>query len=265
MQTLGTLDKMKTTWTDATTPVAYALRLGKNEIALNHLIGQNLTLTHSGKIFCVYCGRAIKKTFADGACYPCFQSRAETDLCIVRPHLCHHHLGTCRDNTFAQNHCFIPHVVYLAVSSGAKVGITREHQKFTRWADQGASYASVLAVVPSRKVAGDIEKSLSAFIADKTNWRKMLSAEIPNIDLSAIKKDLLPKLPEEFRSYLINDTVHHLTYPVASFPAKIKSVSFDKEPQIGGLLTGIKGQYLIFEDHVVNIRKHQGYEIELVY
>jgi hypothetical protein len=265
MQSQGILDKMKAVWTDATTPIAYTLQLGKNEIALNHLIGQNIALTHTGKIFCIYCGRSIKKTFADGACYPCFQTRAETDLCIVRPHLCHHHLGTCRDNTFAQNHCFIPHVVYLAVSSGAKVGITREPQKFTRWADQGASYATVLAIVPNRKVAGDIEKFLSDFIADKTNWRKMLSPEIPDIDLQAIKKDLRPKLPEEFCSYLIDDAIHRLTYPVKSFPLKIKSVSFDKEVQIGGRLTGIKGQYLIFEDHVVNIRKHQGYEIQWAY
>jgi hypothetical protein len=62
-------------------------------------------------------------------------------MCIMKPETCHYHLGTCREPDWAQSHCFRPHIVYLANSSGVKVGITRKTQIPTRWLDQGASQA----------------------------------------------------------------------------------------------------------------------------
>jgi len=54
--------------------------------------------------------------------------------------------------------------------------------------------------------------------------------------------------------------------PVEQFPDKVKSVGFDKLPEISGTLQGIKGQYLLFDkDRVLNIRKHTGYVIKLEY
>jgi hypothetical protein len=41
-------------------------------------------------------------------------------------------------------------------------------------------------------------------------------------------------------------------------------MSFDKTPHISGKLTGIRGQYLYFDENmVINVRRHTGYEIEL--
>ena len=54
-----------------------------------------------------------------------------------------------------------------------------------------------------------------------------------------------------------------LKYPVSEYPVKIKSLNFDKDPIVSGRLTGIKGQYLLFnEDRVINIRKFGGYLIK---
>ena len=56
-----------------------------------------------------------------------------------------------------------------------------------------------------------------------------------------------------------------INYPIESVPEKITSLSFDKKPLIEGVLTGIKGQYLILDTGVLNIRKHNGYSIKLDY
>lgn len=257
----GTLHKMRVI---GVAPVAYSLIIGESATQLNPLIGKRIALRFTGNIKCVACGRDIKKTFQQGYCFPCTQKLAEADFCIVKPELCHHHAGTCRDDTFAQAHCFIPHVVYLAVSSGAKVGITRAHQKFTRWADQGATQAIDFAIVPDRRTAGLLEVELAKHLADKTNWRLMLSGQAEPVDLVALKNNLRSKTPEMFQKYLSeDDTMTEISYPVDAYPAKINSYNFDKNPLIDDVLDGIKGQYLIFRHGVINVRKFQGYEIEM--
>jgi hypothetical protein len=72
----------------------------------------------------------------------------------MKPETCHYHLGTCREPDWAQNHCFRPHIVYLANSSGVKVGITRKTQIPTRWLDQGASQALPIFEVQQPFVIG---------------------------------------------------------------------------------------------------------------
>lgn len=261
--TTGILRKMTTLWSSPDKPVEYGLKLGESATSLNPLVGKRLSLNFTGKMQCVGCGRELKKTFQQGYCFPCTQKLAETDLCIVKPELCHHHLGTCRDDAFAQKHCFIPHVVYLSISSGAKVGITRAHQKISRWADQGATAAIDFAVVPDRKTAGFLEVEIAKNLPDKTNWRLMLSGTAPEVDLIALKDGIIAKLPPDFRQYA-NDAreITRLSYPVQEFPVKINSYNFDKNPFIDDVLSGIKGQYLIFSRGVINIRKYQGYEID---
>lgn len=261
MKKTGHLNKMKTQWEAANVPIQYALRLSDEAFPLNDCIGNQIKLTHTGQKNCVACGRNIKKTFQGGYCFPCTQSLAETDLCIVKPELCHFHKGTCRDEEFGKKHCFIPHCVYLAVSSHPKVGITREHQKLTRWADQGASYALEVLHVPDRKTAGDIEVHISQFISDKTNWRKMLQGEIAEVDLFDLKDRLLSELNKDQQAYAVEGEIFELQYPVQTYPDKIKSYNFDKTPEIADRLLGIKGQYLIFENAVINIRKFSGYEV----
>jgi len=57
-----------------------------------------------------------------------------------------------------------------------------------------------------------------------------------------------------------------LNYPVLEYPKKVKSMSFDKLSVVEGTLTGIKGQYLMFDYlNVLNIRKHQGYVVSIEY
>lgn len=254
---------MQTKWLSDVDPIQYILKMNRDEWLMNELIGKTINLSFTGKINCINCHRDIQKTFAQGYCYPCFTSLAETDSCIVSPHLCHHHLGTCRDNDFAEKHCFIPHTVYLAVSSDAKVGITRAFQKHSRWADQGATAAIELAEVPSRKHAGELELKLSTHISDRTNWRKMLSNEVPDIDLTTLRTSLIPFIPESYRKFISQADPIQLKYPVTAFPKKISSLDLEKNPSFTEKLAGIKGQYLIFDSKVINMRKYQGYEIAL--
>ena len=52
-------------------------------------------------------------------------------------------------------------------------------------------------------------------------------------------------------------------YPVLRYPEKIKAHNFDKKPRIEGCLQGVKGQYMILDTGVLNIRKFAGYEVDL--
>lgn len=262
MKSQGLLHKMQTQWNAGDSKVAYQLRLNDEAISLQPHIGQTITLTHTGKINCIACQRSIPKTFQQGYCFPCTLKLAETDMCILKPELCHFHKGTCRDNAFAQKHCFIKHSVYLALSSHAKVGITREHQKTTRWADQGASSAIEILHVPDRKTAGEIEVHISQNLSDKTNWRKMLQNEVATEDLLQLKKSILNTLPDMDGIEVAPDMLYELHYPVLEYPKKITSLNLDKTPKIEDKLMGIKGQYLIFQNGVINLRKHQGYDVE---
>jgi hypothetical protein len=161
-----------------------------------------------------------------------------------------------------------PQIVYLALTANAKVGITRKPQIPTRWIDQGAVQTIILAETPNRYLAGVIEVTLKDFIADKTHWQKMLKNEInTSIDLISLKEEMKSFLPSELKHYVVNDSqLLDLNYPVLEYPKKVKSMSFDKLSVVEGTLTGIKGQYLMFDYlNVLNIRKHQGYVVSIEY
>lgn len=244
-------------------PVHYKLRIGDQAVDMNDAIGQHLSLTFLGEIQCSYCSRKIKKSY-DGYCYPCFKKLPQADLCIMKPHECHHHLGTCRDPEFAETHCMIPHYVYLAVSSGVKVGITRKSNEMKRWVDQGAVQAVPIAEVPNRRTAGELEFALSKHMADKTDWRKMLKGEISDVDLIAFREEVFALFPEEFRQYAIKEEERRgFDYPLTDKVEKLVSYNLDKNPEITDRLIGIKGNYLIFAGGVLNIQKFTGYKVEL--
>ena len=101
---------------------------------------------------------------------------------------------------WAKNHCLQDHIVYLAISSGVKVGVTRSEQVPTRWIDQGAWQAIKLAKTPNRYIAGVIEVALKQYMSDRTQWQKMLKniLEVKN-DLLDSKNDLITKLPNELK------------------------------------------------------------------
>jgi hypothetical protein len=248
--------------------VEYTLPVGRASVSLNPLIGSRLEFCYLNEMYCIHCGARIRKSYAQGYCYPCFSSLPETDTCILRPELCRAHEGISRDMEWAKQHCLTDHYVYLALTSGLKVGVTRKGQIPTRWIDQGAVKALVLARTPNRYLAGSIEVALKQFFADKTNWRTMLTNQVDRtIDLPAAKGHAGRLLPEKLKVYVTHDAeVILINYPVKDYPHKVKSINFDRCQSFGGTLTGIKGQYLIFADGcVLNIRRHNGYLMSLEY
>jgi hypothetical protein len=263
MQIEGNILKMKTVLVN---PVKYSLPIGEQLLEMNDLIGKEISMKFDGQINCISCGKQTKTSFGQGFCYNCLQTAPEASESIMRPELSKAHLGIARDMEWAEKHDLIEHIVYLAVSSEIKVGVTRIHQIPTRWIDQGASSAIKLVTTPNRHIAGIIEVFLKKHYTDKTNWRAMLKNEIAqNVDLVHEKEKVNHLLSSELRKYLEPDNeITNIEYPVQQFPDKIKSVGFDKMPVVEGLLTGIKGQYLIFaDDTVLNIRKHNGYYIQV--
>ena len=255
-------------------PVSYSARLGDNEITLNPLIDQQLKLIFSGDIYCIHCNRKTNKSFNQGYCYPCFQKLAQCDSCIIHPERCHLEQGTCREPAWGEKYCMQDHIVYLANSSGLKVGITRATQVPTRWIDQGATQALAIMRVRSRLQSGTLEMAFKQHVADKTNWRDMLKGKAAELDMAGERDRLLAaceedinELTDRFGFFAISvlkgiDPVS-IDYPVQAYPEKITSLNFDKGQVVSGTLKGIKGQYLIFDSGVINLRRFSGYEVEL--
>jgi hypothetical protein len=245
--------------------VEYSLSLGEGEVLdLNAHIGGRVEIEFQGTIHCVFCGKLTPKSYGGGSCYQCLQSLPQNDMCQMKPELCHLDRGTCRDADWGRSHCETPHVVYLARSSAVKVGITRENPTETRWMDQGAIEGMVIAEVPDRKTSGMIETALSQHMADKTDFRKMLRGEIADDDLEEVFQEMVDHVPPHFQSLLLEERVSKkIAYPLNSHPAKIKTLSLDKMEKVGGSLVGIKGQYLIFEEGVFNVRGHTGYDVKI--
>lgn len=253
--------------------VQYILPVDDQRVPLNELIGKSISLEYLGDIHCIHCGRRSKKSFSQGYCYPCFTKLPQCDTCIMSPEKCHYHHGTCRDPAWGDSNCFTDHFVYLANSSGVKVGITRGTQVPTRWVDQGATQALPIFRVQSRYQAGLIEDCLREHIADRTHWQKMLKGNAEAVNLAAIRDDLfvqaeegLVLLEQEFGLQAIrrlyDETTLAINFPVLEFPDKVKSFNLDKQPLIEGRLQGIKGQYLILDTGVINIRKYTGYRVQ---
>ena len=265
----GNLRKMVT---ELSEPVQYHLPVGDQLVDLNARLGKPLSLHYQGAINCIHCGRKSKKSFSQGYCYPCFRSLAQCDMCIVKPENCHFHLGTCREPEWGESHCMQPHYVYLANTTAVKVGITRASQIPTRWMDQGATQALQIAKVSTRLQSGLLEVVLKKHLADKTNWRKMLQGNGESLNLSALREQYLQQAATDIEQLqqsqsgieLLYDTeVQQISYPVLEFPSKISSFNFDKTPEVSGVLMGVKGQYLIFDTGVINIRKFAGYLVEV--
>lgn len=257
------LTKMETSLGEV---VQYKLQLKEETINLNSLVGKTIKLTYSGKIFCSNCHKKIKKSYADGHCFPCTMKLASCDLCILKPENCHYHKGTCREPKWGEENCFRPHYVYLANSSGLKVGITRKSNVPYRWMDQGASEALPILEVENRLLSGQLEVLFKKHISDKTDWRKMLKGEPEGLHLKEWRDKLIRDLKEELQCFeftLLDHEVVKFKYPIESYPEKIISLSLEKTPEITGKLIGIKGQYLIFDSGVLNVRAHTGHEVEL--
>ncbi len=267
----GALRKMTTR---LQSPVNYEMVVGEARVPLNALLGQSLQLEFLGAINCIHCNRATSKSFNQGYCYPCFRRLAQCDSCIMSPEKCHYHLGTCREPEWGEANCMIDHFVYLANTSGLKVGITRHSQVPTRWMDQGATQALPIFRVGSRLQSGLVETVFKSHIADKTNWQAMLKGPSTPADLESERQRLMAVCAAEIAALqqehglqalavLEQQAVVEIDYPVLEYPRKVTSFNFDKNPLVAGTLLGIKGQYLILHTGVINLRKFGGYQVAL--
>ncbi len=267
----GQLHKMRSRLDN---PVSYFMVFGDESVPLNALIGNKLTIEFLGQINCVHCGRISKKSFNQGYCYPCFQKLAQCDSCVISPEKCHYDAGTCREPVWGDEFCMQDHIVYLANSSGLKIGITRASQVPTRWIDQGAIQALPIIRVRSRQQSGFAEIIFKRHVTDRTNWRNMLKGEVEEINLEDERDRLLGLCEKELEDLVHQFGIHAISilngvspvsidYPVQNFPEKVTSFNLDKEPLVEGVLTGIKGQYLIFDTGVINLRKYSGYQVAL--
>jgi hypothetical protein len=166
------------------------------------------------------------------------------------------------------------HFIYLANASGLKVGITRGTNIPNRWIDQGAAQALPILQVNNRYMSGLVEVIFKKEVADKTNWRKMLQAEPEFINLAEIRDQLLLKLQPELAqlqsqfdpnalSYLPECETLQFHYPVLQYPTTIRKADFNESGVLKANLMGIKGQYLIFDQGVLNTRNLAGHQISL--
>jgi len=259
--------------TELGSPVSYALPIGEQILPLNDWLGRTVRLQALGPIHCSHCGRRTKKSYSQGFCYPCMIKLARCDTCIMSPEKCHYEQGTCREPAWGEQFCMTDHIVYLANSSGLKVGITRASQVPTRWIDQGASQALPIIRVANRRQSGLVEDLLRAQVADKTNWRALLRGEPEPVDMLAARDRLLDgaqpgllALQAEFGLQAIQPldaAVVDITYPVLEYSPKPQSANLDKEPVLEGTLLGIKGQYLMLDTGVINIRKYSSYTLSV--
>jgi len=265
----GTLKKMTSSLDKG---VNYQLPVGDKLVKLNDKIGHRINFQYTGNIFCSSCGKKTKKSYAQGHCFVCMRKLASCDMCIMKPETCHYDAGTCREPEWGQANCMVAHYVYLSNTSGVKVGITRHSQIPTRWIDQGATQALPIFKVKTRHISGLVEVALAKLVSDKTNWRTMLKGNNENIDLVATARELIPQIADELEQIKLKfgddayeqlkETVVDIQFPVEIFPTKITSHNFDKNPVVEGVLQGIKGQYLLLDTGVINIRKFTSYEIE---
>jgi len=270
----GVLSKMAVSLSDESGLAMYEMIFGEDRQDMSSLFGQHISLAFMGEIHCQACGRLTKKSFSGGYCFPCAQKLAQCDLCIMRPETCHYAAGTCREPSWGEEFCMQDHIVYLANSSGVKVGITRVNQIPTRWIDQGAAQALPIFRVKSRYQSGLVEVTFKAHVSDRTDWRKMLKGVPVSVDLKGVRQELMQECNAEIIALqqrfgegeitpLSDEEVVEISYPIDQYPEKVKSLNFDKTPEISGLLHGIKGQYLILDTGVLNIRKFSGYSIKL--
>ena len=260
MQYQTVLKKMKT---ELYNQVQYYLEVENDFLVLNQLLDKEIELSFEG-YQCLCCGKE-KKIFRQGFCYDCFYKSAAVGDWIMKPELSTAHEDIeDRDLDYEKSVQLQPHIVYLALSSNVKVGVTRKTQVPTRWIDQGASKAIEIVEVPNRYLAGITEVALKEHVADKTSWQKMLKNEVSTDDLIEAREKLKQYIPEEAQPYFLanNGKITEINYPVLQYPKKIKSLNLEKSHVYSGKLKGVKGQYLLFEDNTVfNVRNNEGFKV----
>lgn len=247
-------------------PALYQLQLEDGPtIELNGRIGSGIEISFSGVVCCRNCGAESRKSFGGGYCYDCFSTLARCDLCVVSPDRCHYDAGTCREPDWGRSFCMQPHLVYLANSSGIKVGITRAGRELGRWLDQGAIQGLVILEAATRRDAGLAEVAIAAVLPDRTDWRRMLRADVPPLDLRGAWRRLQETglaLPAGVAPAAGSPEVVTLAYPLTANAPPAQTLRLDEAP-VSGNLKGMKGQYLLLGSGAFNVRAHAGYRVRV--
>jgi hypothetical protein len=261
---------------EAGDPVCYTLAVGGavgggsdgaatgDQMALNPVLCTGLEIRFLHALSCRFCDSATAKSYGGGYCYPCFKRLARCDLCVMSPDRCHYHHGTCREPEWGEAFCMQPHIVYLANSSGPKVGITRDGRQIGRWLDQGACQGVPILATSTRQIAGIAEVNLAGYLPDRTDWRRLVAGDAEPVDLLALRDELkreMTTLPDG--AHWLDEQPVSLVYPVARYGHRLKRLRLDEEPVISGNLMGIKGQFLLFEHGVFNVSQHASYHVRV--
>lgn len=239
----------------------YSLVLNNEKLHLNPYLGAFIRIDFLQEIRCMACQKTTHKSYNQGYCYQCFQTLAINDRCIMAPEKCHYDQGSCREPSWGEKFCMQDHVVYLSWTSGLKVGLTRYTQQINRWMDQGAIHAISFAKVKSRKEAGLLEDHLRKWYRDRTNWKQMLLVDDHPVDMEAEYHKAIEHA-KGFEIEAIAPEVAHFKYPVEGVGV-IENLSLDKQKVVSGHLLGMKGQYLILDSGVINLRKYGSYLVEV--
>lgn len=250
----------------------YTLRLGRTEVELNGHLGKPFRLTLLDQRICQYCKVAIpidQRGTHNSYCETCVRTLARCDFCMLSPERCHFAQGTCREPKWGEQVCMQPHTVYLAHTSGPKVGITRAGGELQRWLNQGAVAALPLAQTQSRYLAGLLEARVRALVSDRTQWRRLVQGPARPVDLKALAASLRDRvaLPGTAAEVTWIDPASggeplQIAYPISQYaPAQQLRLSSDSSQLIQPLL-GIKGQYLLMRDGVFNVAAHRGMLVE---
>ncbi|HKL63956.1 MAG TPA: DUF2797 domain-containing protein, partial [Woeseiaceae bacterium] len=104
------------------------------------------------------------------------------------------------------------------------------------------------------------------------DWRRMLKGDPEPRALAESRDELLELAEPELEAIAAGFGAHVIErvtdagevvidYPVSVYPEKVRALNLDKTPSVAGTLLGIKGQYLILDSGVLNVRKYGGYEM----
>ena len=238
---------------------SYELSVGAQRLHLNPLLGEGLRLTLRPQTFCGHCNAAVDELMRGGYCRTCFFALARCDRCFVSPSRCHYVLGTCREPEWGEQVCMQPHLVYLANSSGIKVGLTQQGRQQQRWLAQGATQGLVIARANTRRDAGVLEAMIAQTISDRTPWRKLVSQPPVAVNLHSVFEKLQRQLvlPEDCQ-WAEGEAEHELTYPVVAYAPPMQQSLNEKTPELADNLCGLKGQYLLLQTGAFNVSRHVG-------
>ena len=246
-------------------PVRYYLNFDHDILCMNQILDKKISIECIG-YECLSCS-SDTEIYRQGFCKKCFFKSPLAGEWIMKPELSKAHLDIeDRNLDFERKIQLQPHIVYFAISSHIKVGVTRKSQLITRWIDQGADRALALFEFPNRFLAGNCEVILKKNFSDKTNWRKMLSSvSDQSINFKEAEKFVDNNIEDNIKAYLLQPKIYkEINFPVTKYPEKVNSLNLRKEMLYSGKLKGIKGQYLIFEDSTVfNIRSNEGLRVEI--